>query len=278
MPNEFRHLVSGSLLWLRASRVALAGSACLALAAGLLVAATPHVAPDEALFDRFLLDWLDRDGIPGLAIAIVKQGRVIVVRAYGEAASGRPMRVDTPTAAASLMKSITATCVMQLVDSGQVELDQPVQRYLPGFTLPNRATAAAITVRHLLHHNSSLADSGFPEMRLPQPESVAERVTDLADARTMGAPGSAFHYFKPNYDLLARIVEVQSGLPFQDYMERFIFKPLGMRSSAVRPTFQALRRAVPASGPPLAQGHVEMSGLAVRWMKVTDILAGGVAS
>jgi len=65
-----------------------------------------------------------------LSIAIVKQGRVSLVRAYGEAASGRPMRVNTPIAAGSLMKSITAACVMQLVDAGQVELDQQ-QRLTP---------------------------------------------------------------------------------------------------------------------------------------------------
>lgn len=184
------------------------------------------------------------------------------------------MRVDTPIAAASLMKSITATCVMQLVDSGKVKLDQPMHRYLRTFTLRDPGAAAAITVRHLLHHNSGLADSGFPEMRLPQPASIAKRVSDLAGAHSVGAPGSAFHYFNPNYDLLARIVEVQSGLPFQDYVERFIFTPLRMRSSTVRPTMQALRRAVPESGEPLAQGHVEAFGLAVAMDEGDGYLGG----
>lgn len=58
-------------------------------------------------------------------------------------------------------------------------------------------------------------------------------------------------------------MEVQSALPFQDYVARFIFTPLGMSSSAVRPIMQALRYAVPTFGQPLAQGHVEVFGLAV---------------
>jgi len=259
----------------RAWRLALrAGFACLALTSGLLVAATAPAASGQSAVDRFLLDRLERDGIPGLSIAIIERGRVSLVRAYGEAANGRPMRVDTPLAAASLMKSITAACVMQLVDTGQVELDQPVQLYLPEFTLSDPGAAAAITVRHLLHHNSGLADSGYPEMRLPQPASVAARLTNLAAARTGGAPGTAFHYFNPNYDLLARIVEVQSAMPFQDYVERFIFTPLGMRSSAVRPTMQALRRAALVSGQPLAQGHVEAFGLAVAMDEGDGFLGG----
>ena len=211
--------------WLALSAV----FACLAFIAGLAVAATTHAATDQAAVDWFMLDRLDRDSIPGLSIAIIKQGQVILVGAYGEAANGRPMRVDTPIAAAFLMKSITAACVMQRVDSGKVDLDQHVQRYLPEFTLRDPGAASAITVRHLLHHNSGLADSGYPEMRLPQPASIAVRVTSLADGCSVGASGTGFHYFNPNYDLLARIVEVQSGLPFQDYVAQIIFTPLGMR-------------------------------------------------
>ena len=181
------------------------------LAAGLLVAVTAHAVTDPAALDSFLLNRLSQDGIPGLSVAIIEKGRISTVRAFGEAGRGRPMRVNTPIAAASLMKSITATCVMPLVDAGQVALD---------------------------------------------------------------APGAAFHYFNPNYDLLARIVEVQSGLQFQDYVERFMFTPLGMHSSAVRPTMQALRRAVAESGQPLAQGHVEAFGLAVAMNEGDGYLGG----
>lgn len=107
-------MVMKSLL---ARRLALrAGSTCLALAAGLLVATTR----------------LERDGIPGLSIAIVKHGQVSLVRAYGEAASARPMRIDTPIVAASLMKSITAACVMQLVDAA---IDFADRRALDGGAL-----------------------------------------------------------------------------------------------------------------------------------------------
>lgn len=165
----------------------------MALAAGPLVATTTQAASEQAALDRFLLDRLDQEGILGLSIAITKQGRISLVHANGEAASGHPMRVDTPIAAASSVKSITAACVMQLVDAGKVELDQQVQRYLPKFMISDPRAAAAIKVRHLLHHNSGLADSGFPEMRLPQPASVAERVTNLAGASSVDAPGTAFH-------------------------------------------------------------------------------------
>ena len=219
-----------------------------------------------------------RDGIPGLAVAIISRGSVRFVRAYGDAAAGRPMRNDTPIAAGSLMKGITAACVLQLVDAGRIELDQPAQRYLPEFRLARSAdavdTAAIITVRQLLTHTSGLADNGFAEMRLPQPTSITGRVTSLSAARPASVPGQTFHYFNPNYDLLARIVEVRSGMPFQDYVERFVFTPLGMRSSVVRPTMQALRGAMPVSGQALAQGHVEAFGQAVALDEGEGFLGG----
>lgn len=89
---------------------------------------------------------------------------------------------------------------------------EAVQRYLPSFTLADSVAAASITVRHLLNQTSGLADSGFADMRLPQPASLAQRVTSLSAARPADAPGQTFHYFNPNYDLLARIVEVRIGM------------------------------------------------------------------
>jgi CubicO group peptidase (beta-lactamase class C family) len=159
----------------------------------LLVVSTAHAAFDEAALDRFLLDRLYEDGIPRLSVAIVEHCRVSLVRSYGEAARGRAMRVNTPVTAASLMKIITPAPMMQLVDAGQVALDQPMQCYLPEFTLPDPGTEDAFTLRHLVPHNSVLAGSGFPEMSLPRPASIAECVTDLAGI------------FSPNYKLLAHL-------------------------------------------------------------------------
>src|SRR5450755_3808767 len=95
--------------------------------------------------------------LPGLAIAIVQDGEVIYSRGFGSAAPGRAVDARTPFILGSLSKSFTALAVMQLVESGKLRLDDPVQVALPWFTVVNAAAAPVITIRHLLTHTSGLS-------------------------------------------------------------------------------------------------------------------------
>ena len=84
--------------------------------------------------DAFVSDQMQRHGIPGLALALVDGDKVIFMKGYGKAdQTGRPITPQTPFILASVSKPLTAVAIMQLVDAGQVELDAPVQRYLPEF-------------------------------------------------------------------------------------------------------------------------------------------------
>ena len=113
-------------------------------------------------------------GIPGGAVAIVRDGHVSTTQGFGTAdATGRPVAATTPFTIGSLSKSITATAVMQLVERGSVALDTPVQHYVPDFRLADANAAAAITVRQLLVQTSGLPSSAG-QRPLSQPS------TDLA--------------------------------------------------------------------------------------------------
>ena len=204
--------------------------------------------------DRFVSDHLSSDSVPGLALAITQGDRILLVKGYGMARQGAPVTADTQFFIASLSKSFTALAVMQLVDAGQLNLDAPVQRYLPGFGLSDAKAATRITIRQLLNQTSGLADTGFPEGRLPPPATIRQRVATLRRARPVSAPGTAFHYFNPNYAVLARLVEKVSGVPFGDYLHTHIFKPLDMRN-----TFHAVTSTTAyAKATDLAQGHLAL--------------------
>jgi CubicO group peptidase (beta-lactamase class C family) len=140
--------------------------------------------------DRFVSDHLASGSVPGLAIAITQGDSILCIRGYGMARKGVPITANTQFFIASLSKSFTALAVMQLVDAGRLDLDAPVQRYLPGFQLSDAEAAARITIRHLLNQTSGLADTGFPEGRLPQPASIRQRVATLHRARPIAAPRS----------------------------------------------------------------------------------------
>jgi CubicO group peptidase (beta-lactamase class C family) len=79
---------------------------------------------------------------------------------------------------------------MQLVEDGKIDLDAPVQHYLLEFTTTNPETASQITIRHLLSHTSGLAETGFVELALPQPETIEGRVTSLHSARPVVPSGT----------------------------------------------------------------------------------------
>jgi CubicO group peptidase (beta-lactamase class C family) len=148
---------------------------------------------------------------------------------------------------------------MQLVEGGKIDLDAIVQTYLPDFTLADPDATSRITVRQLLNQTSGLSDAGFPAMRLPQPDTPAERVAGLHTARQVAQPGSEYHYYNVNYEILARLVEVASGESYSEYLQAHIFGPLQMADtiSALTST-EAAERATN-----LAQGHLNFYGIPV---------------
>lgn len=239
--------------------------------------ASPVAKPfDPLVVDRFITTQLARHHIPGLALAITHGDRVVLVRGYGEARDGQPITGQTPFRIASLSKTFTALAVMQHVEAGQIELDAPVKRYLPGFALLDPSAAERITVRQLLNHTSGLADAGFVSGLNGGQKTLADRMASLRQARPLDAPGTVFHYFDPNYQVLARLVEAVSGQAFDTYLQQRVFAPLDMRA-----TTSALTSVLsPDTVQRLAQGHVVAYGEALALPELVGFLggSGGVVS
>lgn len=240
----------------------------IAAAAGAL---EPPVAGrfDPVTVDRFITAQVARHGIPGLAVAITRSDQVVFVRGYGLAREGEPVSGRTQFRIASLSKSFTALAVLQLVEAGKIALDAPVTLYLTDFNLTNPSVAARITVRQLLNHTSGMADLGFVKGLNGQQETLTDRVASVGAARAIDLPGASFHYFDPNYQVLARLVEVVSRQPFDAYLQQHVFRPLDMRSSV-----SALTSAVPAAPNQLAQGHVMGYGMALALPELSGFLGG----
>ncbi len=224
----------------------------------------------ETEIDRFITHQMATQHIPGLALAITYENQTLHVKGYGKAKAQEPITPQTQFPIASLSKSFTAVAVLQLVESGQINLDAPVQTYLPEFTLADAKTAAQITIRQLLNQVSGLSDLGFPESLQPQPSTNAERVTSLHRAHPFAAPGTQFHYFNPNYDILARVVEVVSCQPFSEYLRSHIFTPLQMSQTFHATTMtEAQQRA-----DRLASGHLMAFAIPFAYPELLGYLGG----
>ncbi len=184
---------------------------------------------DTATIDSYIQDEMSNDRVPGVALAIVRDGEVVYLKGYGDDGYGRPVTADTSFILGSMSKSFTALAVMQLVERGLVELDAPAQRYLSWFRVADPAASAQITVRHLLNQTS-----GIPA-RAPQADqegaTLQDHVRALATVQLSNPPGEQHEYSSPNYLVLGAIIEQVSGQSYGQYLQEHIFAPLGMQHS-----------------------------------------------
>jgi CubicO group peptidase (beta-lactamase class C family) len=222
----------------------------------------PGRAADETLYaeiDSYLAEQLAALNIPGAALAIVEGDEIVHRQGFGAARpGGEAPTAQTPFLIGSLTKSVTALAIMQLVEAGKVELDAPVQRYLPWFRIADPEASAQISVRHLLNQNSGFSQITGMRMLadLDAAAGAGERqARALANYELPYPVGSAFDYSNVNYNLLGLIVEAASGERYGDYVEAHIFAPLEMSHSG------ASKAAARQDG--LAVGHQQWFGTPV---------------
>lgn len=202
-----------------------------------------HDSAPYAAIDAYIEQHMHRLSIPGVALAIVEGDQIVHLRGFGHASpGGEAPAPQTPFVLGSTTKSFTALAVMQLVEAGKIDLDAPVQRYLPWFCVADPQASAHMTVRHLLYQTSGLP--GLLGMSLladfDNSPSAAERQAHALSTLVLSHPvGAAFEYSNLNYNLLGLIVEAVSGETYADYIHNHIFVPLGMRHSY---TAQALAK------------------------------------
>jgi CubicO group peptidase (beta-lactamase class C family) len=193
----------------------------------------PEISAPYLEIDNYIKRQMETDDIPGLAVVIVQGEEVVYCKGFGIASitTGSPVTTQTIFDLASVSKSFTAIGVLLLRDDGLIDLDAPVQQYLPDFQ-PNDPLASHITIRQLLDHTSGLPGAFSAPLIFQQgDDEMAKLVTALGRVRLNREPGSSFEYADVNYCLLGALIERVSGTTFEDYMDQNIFIPLGMSNT-----------------------------------------------
>lgn len=210
-------------------------------AAALTAAAVGPADPKELerWMNQFLADYLKNSSAPSLGFVLVKDGKILFERGYGYADAEKKTPVvpgQTLFYAASVSKLVTATAVMQLIEQGELKLDEDANAYLKHFQLKNNYPAP-VTVGNLLTHTSGIDDSFIlgsvdrPADLIPLGEFFAKNTP-----RRARAPGEQIVYSNWGMAFAGYLVEAVSGVSFYDYAEQNIFQPLDMvRSSFRRP-------------------------------------------
>ena len=202
----------------------------LAIAAVAAVpAAAQQLSPAElAQIDQLVTRELAADGVPSASIAIVRDGRIVLAKAYGKASDTLPARPELPYQIASNSKQFTAMALLLLEDEGKLSLDDKVAKFIPGITDGDK-----ITIRQLLSHTSGLQDFwpqdySFEAMSRPtKPQGIVE---GWAHKPLDFAPGDQWQYSNTGYVVAGMIAEKVSGEPLMRFLQRRIFTPLNMTS------------------------------------------------
>lgn len=176
----------------------------------------------------------DRLHIPGVAVGIV-HGNDEWFTGFGVTNVEAPAPVDEATIfqIGSNTKTYLATAIMCEVEAGRIDLDAPVQRYLPSFQLGEGGDAAAVTVRHLLTHTGGWDG----DWTLTHPvggrndDALARTIEAMPDAEVLTPPGSLFHYNNAGFTIAGRILEVVRDRPFEEAINELLFQPLGLEHS-----------------------------------------------
>jgi CubicO group peptidase (beta-lactamase class C family) len=200
-----------------------AAPALLATAADAATSPVPEAQRRAAVL-ALLTERMTALQIPGVQVAVVQDGRIILNEALGMANLEQGIKVtpETRFSINSATKSITGVAAMQLVEAGKLDLDAPVSRYLAD--LP--AAWGAIPVRHLLSHQSGLPDIVDSEGVIGTNEAEAWAAVKALPVEA--ADGVRFAYNQTNYALLGRIISQQAGMGFADFFQQRQFAPAGM--------------------------------------------------
>jgi CubicO group peptidase (beta-lactamase class C family) len=208
---------------------------------------TGAAVPGMGSYDQLLPDLMRKYAIPGGAVAVVRDGKLIYARGFGYAdvENRTPVQPDALFRIASVSKPITSVAIMKLVEEGRLQLDEPVAPLIEHLTPAPGATVdprwEQITIRQLLNHTGgwdrNKPNGGFDPMFRPATAAAALDAPAPASAETVIRymkglpldfdPGTKYVYSNFGYAILGRVIERSSGLPYEEYVRARVLQPVG---------------------------------------------------
>jgi CubicO group peptidase (beta-lactamase class C family) len=214
-----------------------------------LASASPLPPEVKARITRSVQEELKADAIPGAAVAVVKDGEVVFLEAFGVRSleERTPVTPDTLFRLGSTTKMLTALVALESAAKGRLSLDAPVGRYAKGLN----PALGRVTLRQLLSHTAGMREAS-PSVESRDDEALGRMVRGWKADYLFAPPGDVFSYSGPGYWLSGYVLESVHGKPYAELMRTQLFLPLGMARSTLRP-LEALTYD-------FAQGHEEAQG------------------
>ena len=206
----------------------------------LLLSAVNVVGQSSQAIRARMQEFVDKGQVPGAVTLVIKKDHVVSFEAVGyrDLENKTPMTVDTIFDIRSMTKPVTAIGIMILMEEGKLALNDPVEMYLPEFknsAFKDERGTRPITIRQLLTHTAGLPLYKLPisdEMPVKRNQTLAEYVSFLAKQTPEYEPGTRHRYSSGGFAILGRIIEIVSGMVFDQFIAQRVFVPLGMKDSS----------------------------------------------
>ena len=189
---------------------------------------------DVRTFEGMAQQLVSNQRVPGLAVAIVQNGRVLSAKGYGITDTSRPEPVDSHTVfrLASLSKSFAGTLTGMLVNDGLLSWNQPVVQYVPDFRLSNADSTTRLSLANLLSQSTGLTRNAY-DRDIEANASYYTVRSKLAGAPLRCAPGACYSYQNVAFSVIGDVVHAATGRYYDDNVQSRIFKPLGMNDASL---------------------------------------------
>lgn len=206
----------------------------LCIGACVLLASVAHASAPEgnaqARYDRLVDEVVARYHLPGIAVGVIDDGKVVYTHTTGTLASGKPMDADTLFGIASNTKAMTSTLLARLVQQGKLRWEDPVTKYLPSFRMTDPWVTANMQVGDLLVHHSGLPEGAGDLMLWPTPNSFTpgDVVAGLRYLKPAYSFRAGYAYDNTLYIVAGEVAAAAGGAPYPTLMRREVFQPLGL--------------------------------------------------
>ncbi|MBS0556334.1 MAG: beta-lactamase family protein [Proteobacteria bacterium] len=194
------------------------------------LATSAAVIGAPADYDRLVDAVVARYHLPGIAVGVIDDGKVVYTRVHGNLASGKPMDADTLFQIASNSKAMTSSLLARLVQQGKLRWDDPVTKYLPAFRMHDPWVTANMQVGDLLVHHSGLPEGGGDLMLWPTPNAFtpADVVKGLQYLKPAYSFRAGYGYDNTLYIVAGELAAAAGGAPYPELMRREVFDPMQM--------------------------------------------------
>lgn len=223
--------------------------------------------PTFSAIDRMVSEARKALGTPAISVALAVDDQLVWSNGYGLADVENEVsaKANTVYRIASISKPLAATAVLQLMEKGRLDLDDPIQKHVPAFS-PKPLT---ITLRHVLSHTSGIRHYKAGEMEMKTHfDSVADAIQIFKDDPLLFTPGTRYSYSSYAYNLLAGVVETASGVSFEGYLKEHVLGPAGMTSTYLEHQLQLVPRRARQylkAGPEGAVVNAPFADLSIKW-------------